>query len=256
MVVAGLAGEHYRAMDGPDGPDGPPIVIVHGAMDRAAGFRRTARHLPDRDIVAYDRRGYSGSRDLPLAERLSDHVDDLMRVCEELAAAGQRRLLVGHSAGGLIALHALARPGVAELVLGAVVWEPPLAWKDWYASRSNRLLDLAPETAAEQFLRAVVGDRLWERLPSAMRADRLAEGPALVSDMRNARDPSSDVDLALVHLPVVAGYGTESSEEHRRSAVEVADGIDGARLVAIEGAGHGIHLDRPRAFAELIASWG
>ena len=115
ITIAGLAADHFR----PAGePDGPPLVIVHGAMDRAAGFRRTARHLPYRDIVAYDRRGYAGSRDVPPVREFATQVDDLVAVLTELIAAnGERRLVVGHSAGGLIALHALARPGIEELVV-------------------------------------------------------------------------------------------------------------------------------------------
>ena len=100
ITIAGLAADHYP----PAGePDGPPLVIVHGAMDRAAGFRRTARHLPYRDIVAYDRRGYAGSRDVPPVREFATQVDDLVAVLTELIAAnGDRRLVVGHSAGGLI----------------------------------------------------------------------------------------------------------------------------------------------------------
>ncbi len=253
ITIAGLAADHYP----PAGePDGPPLVIVHGAMDRAAGFRRTARHLPYRDIVAYDRRGYAGSRDVPPVREFATQVDDLVAVLTELIAAnGERRLVVGHSAGGLIALHALARPGIEELAVGAVVWEAPLAWNDWYTSRGSGLLDLAPDVAAEAFMRGVLGDRLWERLPATMQAERRAEGRALQADMFNARSPEAAVDLSLITLPVVIGYGTESSEHHRRSATEAAAGIESCRLVPIEGADHGVHLSGPTAFAALIESW-
>lgn len=251
--MAGLAADHYAPLGQ---PDGPPILIVHGAMDRAAGFRRTARHLPHRDIVAYDRRGYAGSRDVPPVREFSTQVDDLVAVLAELVAAdGERRLVVGHSAGGLIAMHALTRSGIDELAVGAVIWEAPLAWNDWYTSRGSGLIDLEPEVAAEAFMRGVLGDKLWERLPAAMQAERRAEGAALQADMHNARSPEAAVDLSSITLPVVIGHGTESSEHHRRSATEAAADIPVCRLVPIEGADHGVHLSGPTAFAALIESW-
>ena len=50
--------------------------------------------------------------------------------------------------------------------------------------------------AAEWFLRRMLGDKLWERLPASMRAERRAEGPTLVAEMRKAaegagRDPDA-----------------------------------------------------------------
>lgn len=253
ITVAGLAAEHYLPLGE---PHRPPLVIVHGAMDRAAGFRRTARHLPDRDIVAYDRRGYARSRHLAPVATFAAQVDDLVAVLAELVADdGERRLIVGHSAGGLIALHALTRPGIDELAVGAVVWEAPLAWNDWYTSRGSGLIHLEPEVAAEAFMRGVIGDRLWERLPATMQSERRAEGAALQADMRNARSAEAAVDLAKIALPVVVGHGTESSVHHQRSATEAAADIAGCRLVPIEGADHGVHLSGPTSFAALIASW-
>ena len=40
----------------------PTVVLVHGSLDRAESFRRVMRRLPEFGIVAYDRRGYQGSR--------------------------------------------------------------------------------------------------------------------------------------------------------------------------------------------------
>ncbi|MFN8051291.1 MAG: alpha/beta hydrolase [Acidimicrobiales bacterium] len=227
-------------------------MIVHGGMDRAAGFRRTIRHLPDREVVAYDRRGYAGSRLVPLGASMLDQVDDLVAVCATL----DRPLVVGHSLGGLIALLLLTRPDAADLVVGAVDWEGPLAWNEWYVQRSGRLDGRPPEEVAEFFMRMVIGDRLWERLPAATQAERRAEGAALVADTTQSRSPEAAVDFGAIHLPVLVGCGTTSAEQHQRSAHEAAAAIEGARLVVIEGADHGVHLSSPTAFADLIRSWG
>lgn len=253
MPIAGLAADVYEA-EAPTST--PPLVVVHGAMDRAAGFRRTIRHLPGRDAVAYDRRGYAGSHEVAPTDRIGDHVDDLAAVCRATAERfGRLPLVVGHSMGGLLALHLLARPESAELVVGAVDWEGPLPWFEWYGGPAVTLEGVAPETAAERFLRTMIGDRLFDHMPSAMRAQRLAEGAALQADLAACRHADAEVDLAAIRLPVLAGYGTASVDRHRRSAATAAALVEGAELVVVEDADHGIHLAKPAEFARVIGSW-
>ena len=81
----------------------PAVVLVHGAMDRAASFGRVMRRLGDFDVCAYDRRGYAGSIDAAIAPTLDDQAEDLRRVCEWTGAA--RVVVIGHSFGGTVAMR-------------------------------------------------------------------------------------------------------------------------------------------------------
>ena len=105
-------------------PGSPTAVFVHGSLDRAESFRRVMRRLPDLNTVAYDRRGYQGSRAGGVVD-LGGHIDDLLAVA---AAAREDAsgpvIAVGHSLGGDVVLGAaLASPRV----FGAVgVYEPPM----------------------------------------------------------------------------------------------------------------------------------
>lgn len=226
-------------------------------MDRAAGFRRTIVQLPHRPVLAYDRRGYARSRAVDPPSVVAPHVDDLAVACDVAAERwGAAPVVVGHSFGGIVALHLLARGAARSGAVGAVVWEAPLGWKEWYPARGADLVDLDPADAAEGFMRSMIGNRLWERLPAAMRAERRAEGPALVADVVAARAPSAEVAFGRIDALVVVGCGTRSRADHQRSAREAAAAISGARLQVIEGADHGIHLSAPGAFADLIAGWG
>src|SRR5215218_2510248 len=104
-VVDGLAVDRYGD------PAGPTVVVVHGTMDRGGSFRRAARRLPDLDVVLYDRRGYARSRGRGLSTELDQQVADLLAVVEWSGSADV--CLVGHSLGGLLAMHAaLTRPNV------------------------------------------------------------------------------------------------------------------------------------------------
>ncbi|MCZ7629597.1 MAG: alpha/beta fold hydrolase [Microthrixaceae bacterium] len=108
------------------------VVIVHGAMDRAATFSRVMRRLGEFDVVAYDRRGYAGSRtsgtvragpirsgrfgcnrcSSDVHDPLCGHARDLLTVVEWVSEQDPDlpRLVVGHSLGALIALVAAATP--------------------------------------------------------------------------------------------------------------------------------------------------
>lgn len=244
-------------------PSGPTVVIVPGAMDRAAGFLRSVRRLGPRHVVSYDRRGYATSANLAPSSHLGDHVADLFTV---VASLDSSVTVVGHSQGALIALHAAAAAAHAaqcptpamRAIVSIGAWEPPLPWFDWYDTTSQKAVhdvisgDVAPEVIAERFMRTAISDRLWDRLPATMRAERLAEGPALVADIRSSRRDEACIDLSGITLPVVVGCGSRSAPQHQRSARVVAAQVSGARLIVVAEATHGVHLGHPGAFAEFI----
>ena len=240
------------------------VVVVPGAMDRAGGFLRAIRHLDIAEVIAYDRRGYATSRALLPSDRLEDHVDDLLAVIGDVDGPV---VVVGHSQGALIALHAAARvsttppsectPAMRSIrAVGA--WEPPLPWFDWYDESSQQAVhevirgDVEPAAIAERFMRSAVSDRLWERLPQTVRDERIAEGPALIADITASRRDDARLDLATIALPVVVGFGSQTRPHHRRSAELVASEVAGAQLVEVPGATHGVHLSHPEAFADFV----
>lgn len=109
------------------------------------------------------------------------------------------------------------------------------------------------EDAAEWFLRRMIGDATWERLPASMRAERRAEGPTLVAELRSVRPPAPvPYEAAAVSVPVVAAHGTETKPHHVRATEELARQAPHGELQVIQGAGHGAHLTHPAEFAGLV----
>jgi pimeloyl-ACP methyl ester carboxylesterase len=243
------------AVDRLGDPDGPTVVIVHGTMDRASSFRRAARRAVGLDVVLYDRRGYARSLAAGVARDVPTQVADLLEVVAWTGA--EDVCVVGHSLGGLLALHAAAaRPDVISCV-GA--WEPPMAWFDWYtagvgerAAALGRLEE--PAAAAEHFLRGMIGEALWERMPQAMRDERRAEGVALVADLELCRLPSAALDFGTVRQPVLVGCGAESAERFRRSADHLMSHLPDAVLVEVAESNHGVHLSHPAEFGAFIVA--
>jgi pimeloyl-ACP methyl ester carboxylesterase len=224
----------------------PLVVLVHGTLDRATSFARVRRHLADLDTVAYDRRGYASRVGEPTGT-LDDHVDDLLAVLD-----GRPAVVAGHSYGADVALAAAVRR--PDLVVGMVSYEAPMPWQPWWPDHtagSAAVHAAGSEAAAEAFMRRMIGDERWERLPNRTKAARRAEGGAVVAELRSIRD-RAPFDLTDVHVPVVVGVGTASAPHQRAAAPIVAELLPHATLVEIEGAGHGAHLSHPAEFAALV----
>lgn len=250
----------------------PPLVFVHGAMDRSTSFARLRRCFPDYTTVAYDRRGYAKSLDVAAATSFVEHVNDLETILEQHAfdakvGTGGRSsnpaVLVGHSYGGVVALAIAAkRP---ELVRALTVFEAPMPWIDWWPGNAGGSTIAAgaahgPEAAAESFMRRIVGDDIWERLGDKIRAERRAEGSALLQDLGGLRKGGSPYDVSRVTCPVVVGHGERSQSHQQRSSQQLYADLAAAHpdlsaqfvLTVVPDATHGAHSSAAPQFAELI----
>jgi pimeloyl-ACP methyl ester carboxylesterase len=238
-------------------PPDPAVILVHGSLDRAESFRRVMRRLPDVTVVAYDRRGYQGSRDGGVTD-LDGHVADLLAVATELRSRGAGLLsAVGHSLGGDVVVGAaLAEPGAFDSI-GA--FEPPMPWLGFRRTqpgsdqpRTWTPLAEDPGEEAEQFFGRMVSPSAWKRLSDEGRATRRADGPALVADMRFMRG-KEPFDVMALTTPVVFGMGGEGSHTHHRRAVTwLGAHVPGGETFEIDGAQHGAHLSHPDHFATFV----
>jgi pimeloyl-ACP methyl ester carboxylesterase len=218
-------------------------------MDRGRSLALVDKRLPELRVVTYDRRGYNRSRHaLPLATTLFEHVDDLLSVVD-----GRHCVAAGHSYGGTVALAAASRR--PELVRAVVAYEAPTPWMPWWPKRSagrGAAGAQEPGDAAETFMRRMIGDARWDRLPQRTRDLRRSEGAALVAEMSSLHADGAPFDPARISVPTVLARGARSSPHHRRSAEALAAIVPGAELVDVEGAGHDAHLTHPGAFADCV----
>lgn len=220
-------------------PNDPAIVLVHGSLDRSGGLLRLSRRLSDRfHVIRYDRRGYGRSMELGPPYSVADNVDDLARVIHERTDGRGVALAFGHSFGGNIVL-ALAehRP---DLIEAACVYESPLSWLDWWPGHSAGGAAPAhhdPADAAEAFMRRLVGDEKWERLPPSTRAARRTEGPAMVGELADLRARPPWI-ASQIEQPILAMFGERARPHHRRAMELLAELLIDCRVEMIPGAGH------------------
>lgn len=233
------------------------MVLVHGSLDRAESFRRVMRRMPEARVVAYDRRGYQGSRGAGVVD-LGGHIADLIDVLSEVRQQGSASLaVVGHSLGGDVVVGAaLAEPTSCDSI-GA--FEPPMPWLGFRREQAGEQrpggwapMSEDPGDEAERFFSRMVSPSAWQRLSAEGRAERRADGPALVADLRSVRGPAPFDVLALT-VPVVFGMGGSESREHHRNSVNwLGSHVPGATAYEIEGAQHGAHLSHPDHFAAYV----
>lgn len=231
--------EHSRLIwSASSGPVGAPrMVLVHGSLDRSAGLLKLSRRLDERfRVTRYDRRGYGRSVPCDGPFDIDAQVSDLTGVVE---AGATPCVLFGHSFGGNVAL-ALAerRP---DLVLAVITYESPLSWLPWWPGMSAVLAAgdwaLDPEAGAEAFLRRMIGDHRWDRMPPSTKAARRSEGPALVGELGALR-LSAPWSADAIRQPVLALVGEFAAEHHRVGMNSLVDLLPDCRVATIADARH------------------
>lgn len=231
---------------------GPRILLIHGsAADHTTWGIQLASGLKERfTLIAYDRR---------VAPSVEVYADDALGV---LADDPAKALVVGSSFGAVIALDLIRRH--PDAIAGAVLIEPPMAANDDAPTESLAFLDafdakLAAEggpAAAELFLRTVLGDLAYERMPNrfkerakAMSAEIRADSRALIGYRPRY------AELGEVAVPVQLLGGDRSAAYFRPTLDALLAALGDARLEIFAGAGHMLHAEAVRKFGEVVAAF-
>jgi pimeloyl-ACP methyl ester carboxylesterase len=241
--VKGLAVAERRVLD-----PKATIICVHGGLDRGGSFARLVRRLETFDVVAYDRRGYQGSRDVqPLG--LQHDVEDL---CALVAREAQDApvIVFGHSFGGVVALGAATRE--ATPIQLVVAYESPVPWVLQHQHpRPTPTADAKSE--AEAFFKRMVSETAWNRLSELERESRRLDGPALLNDLSALRNDLVLFDLTRLTTPFTYVYGDGHRLDHYRALGEALLTLNPAiATIEITKAGHDAHLRNPDRLADVI----
>ena len=243
----------HRAFDW-RGPD--RIVLVHGFTQTLQSWDRLAGSLAETfQVVHVDLPGHGGSSGLELS---------FAETAAAIGEAGGTATYVGYSMGGRLCLRlAVDRPDLVHslVLVGA---SPGLADAGQRAARQaadERLAEEIQRIGTEAFLEQWLAQPMFSTLrpdPADVEARRANTPAGLAMALRRlgagVQEPLWD-RLTELKMPVLAVTGQDDLK-YAALAEEMADAIGvNAQVVALAGAGHAAHLERPVSFHRLLAAF-
>jgi pimeloyl-ACP methyl ester carboxylesterase len=251
---------------------GEQIVLTHGALTDGRTWRALTDILRDRfEVVAWDRRGHSRSKDGQGPGSVRQDADDLAALIQHLGAEPVH--LVGNSSGGAVVLNLVAvHP---ELVKSAAAHEPgPIALLDGTDDRHTanlleseerhivRVLDMIARSehrrAVQYFIDEVaIGPGAWDQFPEELRNILESNTATAADDLRDSLDRHSvDLDsLAGSGIPLLISTGSESPALEVAAANELARLLPAASLQRLVGTGHIPHRTHPDVYAATLTEF-
>ena len=233
---------HYL-VEGP--AHAPAVVFVHGLAASSAVWQGQSERLRDRfRVIRYDLRSHGASHAIDAPCTRSDLADDLIAVLDH--AGVQKAYVVGHSAGGVIAMHAALEhtSRVLGLVLVGTASECNAKTAAWYESTAA----IARERGGTEAVRAMGLRGRGDADPDGAGFSHLALA------MRTLNTDPLTEKLRRLRLPVLIIVG-EKDFLGVGGSVILSRAIAGSELEIVPDRGHGIYLEDPDWFAKRVGDF-
>lgn len=245
--------------------EGPLVVLMHGIGGNRRNWRDQMPVLAQKyHVVAWDARGYGDSDDYEGPLDFADFNRDLLRVIAHFGAASAH--IVGLSMGGMIAQNFYRRH--PEKCRSLVLADTRNAFQRHNGAEFLRLREApllagkTPRDIAPGVAKALAGpncpaDALAQLTESiaVLHKDsylKTLRYTTLIDEAEEFRGRTSYVDMASIRVPTLVICGTEDKTTPPAMSQAMGDGIPGAKLEWIEGAGHLSNIEDPKRFNEAL----
>jgi pimeloyl-ACP methyl ester carboxylesterase len=243
--------------------EGQPLLLIHGNGGGTGVWGGTVDELAkDWRVIAYDRRGFGASAHSPVREwhRHASDAADLLR-----GLARGPATVVGWSGGGIVALElAVSEP---ELVSALVLAEPPLHAKRHLTARMARTMigaqvlrrTAGEEAAAVRFYRwasrRTTGGCAFDDFPAPVQALMRTTAAATLAELdAGTGEHLTAAAIGSIRCPVICLVGGLSDPAFPAATRRLTAMLPQATVIAIPGAGHALHFNRPQEFAAAVRS--
>lgn len=242
--------------------EGPAVLFIHGYPHDRSLWRHQLEALDGWRRIAPDLRGMGQSDAPDLGYGMAIYASDLAALLDAMSV--DEVVLCGLSMGGYIAFEFLRRwrPRVRGLVLMDTRAEADSAegrrGRDTAAALAR---DAGAGAIAESLLPAMLSPETRAKSPEVVETVRamMAGAPVagIVGALAAMRDRPDSMSLlaTLAGLPTLVLVGEHDSATPPDRARAIAQGIPGARLVVVPGAGHLPPLERPRETTEALGEF-
>jgi 3-oxoadipate enol-lactonase len=236
------------------------LTLLHGGLVGSATWTRQAVALaPAARVLTHDLRGYSNGATPSAGTSVAEHAGDLIALWD--AHGVERSFVLGFSMGGMVAQEAaLAAPErVAGLVLVSTAARVGDQVRQVYRERAAEIDAHGLESSLDILVERTLSRGFRERQPelTASYREQVAATPpqAITSTFRAVAGYDRLGDLGAIRCPALIVAGDEDSAMGVAAAGALHDRLREATLVVVRGAGHTIHVERPSAFAQLVADF-
>lgn len=256
-VVAGDGVEiHYEAFGR---RDGEPLVLIQGLGTDSRGwaFQRLALGRRYR-CVAVDNRGVGGSGRPPGPYSLFQMADDAIAVLD--AEGIEHAHFMGASMGGIIAqiIAVTYAERVSSLVLACTACRHHEWRRELLASWADAVSERGMSALGENALEWLIGPRLRRRFGlwlNLLARIVLQQPPEpFVAQVNAILDTSDELrfELGALEIPTLVVTGSQDALTPVGDADELAEIVPGARLEILSGAAHGLMVEAPNAFNQIV----
>jgi pimeloyl-ACP methyl ester carboxylesterase/AcrR family transcriptional regulator len=239
---------------------GPPLLLVHGGVcDHLAWHFVTPLLARKFTVYAMDRRGRGGSgNESPYS--VEREIEDILAM---LTRIGEPAHLLGHSAGGILALAAAER---RSDLLSLMLYEPAFVLEGTRERPGPEVLERIRKLLAEGDLDEVIRIAMRETIATpeaeieAMRAgpgwEQLRSvAPAIPYDWMLWEERLELERLASLNMPVLLITGAESPAWLHAASQAISTALPHAHAVELPGEGHAAMVTAPELFAHEVESF-
>lgn len=226
------------------------LVFVHSSgFDHTNWIRQYTPLKEAYNIAALDLPGH-GRSEGPGEREIGPYVAWVRRILGELRIV--RPVLVGHSLGAAVCLSfAIRHPGAAAAIVpvggGARMPVNP-AILEGLREDPAAVIALAARFSIAKANRARLGGLLEEALSGA-------DPAVLHGDLSACNGLDIAARLAAITVPTLVVCGTQDRMTPPPLSDALAEGIPGAKLARVEGAGHFVMLEDPEAFNGALTAF-
>lgn len=227
----------------------PPLLLLHGAASSHLDWPAQLRRLPHTAVYALDLPGH-GKSDPPGCQSIAAYTAVVNKFVTQLGLP--QVVVLGHSMGGAIAQQ-LGREqpawlaGLVLLGTAAVMPVNPTMLEQIqtdYTAVVDFLVRYQWSKNVPESLRQLSYQRLQQNDPAVVYGDFYA------CNQFDARPYLADIQL-----PTLVIGGTADKMTPFSQSQFLADNIPHSQLIAIEGAGHYLSLERPVEVSQAVAEF-